>query len=149
MMWMNVTNARLFFGTRIEPRTWAGAVLGSVGIVALFWPAVAAFSWGDAVLKGAALSLGGAFLASLGNMLSKDSQVRGLPIVPSNAWGMLYGMLITAAVAWWRKPPTRRRKAVAENGEGESLGRDRSRAGQQDPLAHRHADDPVHVHLLA
>jgi drug/metabolite transporter (DMT)-like permease len=105
MMWMNVINARLFFGTRIEPRTWAGAVLGSAGILALFWPAVAAFSWNDVVLKGAALSLGGAFLASLGNMLSKRSQEHGLPIVQSNAWGMLYGTVITAAVAWQRGLP--------------------------------------------
>jgi len=44
----------------------------------------------------------GAFLASLGNMVSQASQKEGLPIVQSNAWGMLYGSILTAAVALWQ-----------------------------------------------
>jgi drug/metabolite transporter (DMT)-like permease len=38
-------------------------------------------------------------------MVSKSSQERGLPILQSNAWGMFYGMLITALVAWKREIP--------------------------------------------
>jgi drug/metabolite transporter (DMT)-like permease len=99
MMWMNVINARLFFGTRIEPRVWFGAALGIAGILALFWPEVSTISLNDTVLLGASLSLGGALLASLGNMASKSSQTAGLPVLQSNAWGMLYGTGITALVA--------------------------------------------------
>lgn len=102
MMWMNVINARLFFGTRIEPRLWFGAVLGMAGIVALFWPQISVISLSDTVLLGACLSLGGALLASLGNMVSKRAQEEGLPIIQSNAWGMLYGTAITAMVAWMK-----------------------------------------------
>lgn len=102
MMWMNVINARLFFGTRIEPRTWLGAGLGSGGLVILFWPALAGISGTRGILIGAGFSLGGALLASLGNMLSKHSQERGLPVMQSNAWGMTYGAAITALVAWRR-----------------------------------------------
>ena len=105
MMWMNVINARIFFGTRIEPRLWFGALLGLAGIVTLFWPQITQISLGDRVLLGASLSLGGALLASLGNMMSKRTQQEGLPIIQSNAWGMLYGALITAAVAWRRDLP--------------------------------------------
>lgn len=100
MMWMNVINSRLFFRTRIEPRMWLGVALGTAGIVTLFWPDVAELSWTDRTLVGASFSLGGALLASLGNMLSKRAQESGLPILQSNAWGMFYGTLITAAVAW-------------------------------------------------
>ena len=100
MMWMNVVNARLIFGTRIEPRMWLGGVLGSLGILAIFWPAVAELSWADATVKGAAISITGAFIASLGNMLSKRSQEQGLPVLQSNAWGMFYGTLVTAVIAW-------------------------------------------------
>lgn len=100
MMWLNVINSRLFFRTRIEPRMWFGVLLGSAGILALFWPDVAKFSWSDQTLIGAGFSLGGAMLASLGNLLSKRAQESGLPILQSNAWGMLYGTLITATVAW-------------------------------------------------
>jgi len=105
MVWMNVLNSRLFFKTRIEPRLWFGALLGSAGIVTLFWPQVSQVSLDDAVFFGASLSLGGALFASLGNMASKNAQERGLPILQSNAWGMAYGTVITALVAWRRDLP--------------------------------------------
>lgn len=100
MMWMNVFNSRVFFGTRIEPRLWIGAAFGTAGIVTLFWPEISEISLEDKVFLGASLCLGGAMLASLGNMVSKRAQETGLPILQSNAWGMLYGTLITALVAW-------------------------------------------------
>ena len=105
MMWMNVVNSRIFLGTRIEPRLWVGTALGMGGIATLFWPEISAISLSDAVFLGAALSLGGAFLASLGNIVSKNSQMHGLPVLQSNAWGMFYGTLITAVVAWRQDIP--------------------------------------------
>ena len=47
----------------------------------------------------AALVLLGAFIASLGNMASQAAQKARLPILQSNAWGMLYGTAITALIA--------------------------------------------------
>jgi drug/metabolite transporter (DMT)-like permease len=44
MMWMNVLNSRLFFGTRIEPKLWIGAGFGMAGIVTLFWPEISVIS---------------------------------------------------------------------------------------------------------
>jgi drug/metabolite transporter (DMT)-like permease len=105
MMWMNVVNSRLFFKIRIEPKLWLGAALGMAGIVSLFWPQISEISLTDQVFLGASLSLTGALLASLGNMASKSAQDEGLPILQSNAWGMLYGTLITALVAWRREIP--------------------------------------------
>ena len=105
MMWMNVVNSRLFLGTRIEPKLWIGTALGMAGIVILFWPEISAISLSDRVFLGASLSLGGALLASLGNIASKTYQQEGLPILQSNAWGMFYGTVITAVVAWRRDIP--------------------------------------------
>ncbi|MFT5139324.1 MAG: drug/metabolite transporter (DMT)-like permease [Lysobacterales bacterium] len=105
MMWMNVVNSRVFLGTRIEPKLWFGAALGLVGIVTLFWPEISRLSLSDSVFLGASLSLTGAFLASLGNIASKTYQSQGLPVLQTNAWGMFYGTLITAAVAWARGTP--------------------------------------------
>ncbi|NIP17331.1 MAG: EamA family transporter [Xanthomonadales bacterium] len=105
MMWMNVINTRMFFGTRIEPRLWLGTAIGMTGIMVLFWPEVQTVSWTDRTLLGASFGLGGALLASLGNMASKSAQEAGLPIVQSNAWGMFYGAVITALVAWHRDLP--------------------------------------------
>ncbi len=105
MMWMNVINSRLFFGTRIEPRVYVGAALGVFGVVVLFWPSISKVSLTDQTLLGACISLSGALMASLGNMVSHQAQREHLPIVQSNAWGMFYGMLFTAGVALGRNVP--------------------------------------------
>lgn len=99
MLWMNILNARVFFGVRSGPRVITGSLLGIGGIVILFLPQVANLSLSDATLFGAGLSVLGAFVASLGNMVSQSAQKRGLPIIQSNAWGMFYGALLTGGIA--------------------------------------------------
>lgn len=99
MLWMNIVNARLFFGTRSGAKVLLGSVLGIGGTVALFLPEVRVLSFTDATLIGAALCVLGAFVSSLGNMVSQSAQRSGLPIVQSNAWGMLYGTVFTGLIA--------------------------------------------------
>ncbi len=99
MVWMNIINARLFFGTRSDSTVYLGAALGMAGVVVLFWPQLKELSLSDATFKGAALCLGGALVASFGNMVSQRTQKAGLPVLQSNAWGMLYGCAFNAAVA--------------------------------------------------
>lgn len=105
MVWMNIINARIFFGTRIEPRVWLGATIGMMGIAVLFWPEVSVISFGDRTLIGASFSLSGALLASFGNMVSTRAQRDGVPVLQANAWGMFYGTLITGAVALLKGVP--------------------------------------------
>jgi drug/metabolite transporter (DMT)-like permease len=100
MLWMNIMNARIFFGVRAGGRVIAGALLGIVGIVVLFMPQIDRVSLSDATLYGAALCVLGALIASLGNMVSQSAQNDGLPVVQSNAWGMLYGSILTGAIAF-------------------------------------------------
>jgi drug/metabolite transporter (DMT)-like permease len=102
MVWMNILNARMFFGTRAGWRVIAGSVVGVVGIAVLFLPQIEEFSASDMTLYGTGLAVMGAFLASLGNMVSQASQKDGLPIIQTNAWGMFYGALLTAGVAVWQ-----------------------------------------------
>lgn len=99
MLWMNIVNSRLFFGTRAGARVLLGSVLGIAGIVVLFLPEVGALSLSDGTLFGAGLCVLGAYVSSLGNMVSQRAQQRNLPIVQSNAWGMLYGAVFTGMIA--------------------------------------------------
>ncbi len=99
MVWMNIINARVFFGVRAGRRVLFGALLGVAGIITLFAPQVSEFSLSDTVFYGSLLAVGGALLASFGNMVSQSAQKRDLPVIQSNAWGMLYGTIITAAIA--------------------------------------------------
>ena len=99
ILWMNVLNARLFFRTPITAATLVGAVLGISGVAILFAPQVTSLSLDDGVFLGTVLSIGGAFVASLGNMVSQGAQKSGLAVLPANAWGMFYGAVITGMLA--------------------------------------------------
>lgn len=100
MLWMNILNSRIFFGVRSDRRVIGGSIAGIAGIVVLFYPQIDSLSWTDATLFGAALCISGAFIASLGNMVSQSAQNDGLPIIQSNAFGMFYGALLTGLIAF-------------------------------------------------
>ena len=99
MVWMNIFNARIFFGVRADSRVLLGALLGLAGIATLFAPQIGQLSLGDSILYGSMLAISSAYLASLGNMVSQSAQKAGLPIIQSNAWGMLYGAVATGLIA--------------------------------------------------
>ena len=100
MLWMNIINARLLFGTPIDVRVAAGSVIGIAGLAMLFAPEISSLSTGDATLAGAALAISSALIASFGNMASQAMQKRKLPVLQANAWGMLYGAVITGLYAY-------------------------------------------------
>lgn len=99
MVMMNIGHSRLFFGTPITLSTLFGSGIGSIGIVVLFWPTLADTHWGDNVAIAILTCLCGTMVASWGNMISIGNQLRGLPVLQSNAWGMGYGALIMIGVA--------------------------------------------------
>ena len=100
LVWMNIINARLFFGVRAGRRVLFGALLGVAGIFTLFAPQISDVTFTDTVFFGSFLAVMGAVVASFGNMASQGAQRKGLPIIQSNAWGMFYGTLLTAGVAF-------------------------------------------------
>ncbi len=99
MLWINIVLSRLIFGTRAGRRVLIGAFLGILGIIVLFAPQVSEVSLSDEVFIGSILALLGALTASIGNMVSQGAQKRALPVMQANAWGMLYGALLTAIIA--------------------------------------------------
>ena len=99
MLWMNIINARLFFGVRAPTSVIVGAVLGVGGIAILFAPEVTELSFDDSAFVGVVFAMGSALVASLGNMASQRAQKDALPVVQSNAWGMMYGSILIAIFA--------------------------------------------------
>jgi len=99
MLLMNIVNSRLFFGTKIAPRTYIGACFGVLGIVALFWNDLQDVQFSEQSLLGLGLVLTGTLIASFGNMTSVRNSNNGLNIFAVNAWGMLYGALALTAYA--------------------------------------------------
>ena len=99
MLWMNMIFARLFFGAPSGARAIVGSILGVAGVVIIFYPQINELSLDDATFYGFMLASTGALLASLGNMVSQEAQLGGLPIVQTNAWSMAYGALFTGLIA--------------------------------------------------
>ena len=99
LVWMNIINARIFFGVKAGRKVLFGALLGVAGIFTLFVPQIGELSLTDGIFFGSVLAVSGAFVASLGNMVSQSAQKRNLPVIQGNAWGMFYGALVSAAIA--------------------------------------------------
>lgn len=93
---LNPLNAAIVLRERPEPRVLAAALIGVCGVALIFWPEIA--SAGRDVLIGLVLAITGAVFFSLGNIVAASVQRQGYPVVPSNAWGMVYGMLSLLAI---------------------------------------------------
>lgn len=105
MVWINIINARIFFGAKAGRGVLFGALLGVIGMIFLFAPQISTVSFTDGVFFGSFLAVLSAVIASLGNMVSQATQKSNLPVVQTNAWGMLYGALFTGAVAYTSGAP--------------------------------------------
>jgi drug/metabolite transporter (DMT)-like permease len=94
----NILGARLFFGTPARPLVAGGAALGMLGVALVFWPELARFRGGREQGAGVAIAVAGTLFASAGNLWAQRLYARGVPVVPSTAWGMGWA---SAAVALW------------------------------------------------
>lgn len=99
LLFFNIINARIWYKTPISMQVLIGGAMGLIGIVILFWPEVNSLSLTDTTIYGLALCLIGTMSASTGNMISIRNQKNTMPVVQSNAWGMLYGAIFMTIVA--------------------------------------------------
>jgi drug/metabolite transporter (DMT)-like permease len=102
---LNLINARFFFGIPVEARVLLAAVTGTLGVALLFLPELEAAMGDRTVTYGALLALGATYLASLGNMAAMRNTQSGMPVVTANAYGMAYGTLGLALIAFIRGAP--------------------------------------------
>lgn len=95
----NAVNSYLFFGHKPPGRFYVAAGLGLTGIVTLFWQDLVNSGLNHSLLLGIGLSALGTFGFSLGNMISLRHQKKGLEVMTTNSWAMLYGTVLIATIA--------------------------------------------------
>lgn len=95
----NALNSRIFFGQVISQYFYPSAILGIAGIIALFWHDLLSTEVDLNTLWGIGLCLLGTYGFSIGNMVSIRHQKKGLDILTTNAFGMLYGAIIMGLIA--------------------------------------------------
>lgn len=93
MVILNMLNAALFLGLPLNRLVAVGALVGLLGMVAVFLPELSRFHLSDASFRALLLCFAGTFCASLGNIFAARNSRHGLPVLVCNAWGMLYGAL--------------------------------------------------------
>ena len=103
---MNILGSAALFRQAIPPKVAAGALLGLGGITLVFWRELSAFALSAEGTRGLVLALAGTSFASAGMLTSAWSQRRrGLPVIQSNAWGMVYGALFVTLLTLLRGSP--------------------------------------------
>lgn len=101
---MNIINGAVFLKRRVEPFVLIGALVGLSGITLVFWheiqlAATQSVNASRDVFTGLGIGLAATYFASLGNILSARNQVKKLPILQTNAFGMAYGALLMLVYA--------------------------------------------------
>lgn len=98
----NAINSRIFFKQRISANFIPAALLGLLGMLALFWHDLTAttFQWQTFMAIG--LCAFGTYCFSLGNMISLRHKQQNANLLSTTAYAMLYGALFMGAVALFR-----------------------------------------------
>ncbi len=99
---MVITNpvlARLFMAIPMTALTLLGGLVSVVGVALMFLPQIREFSLADAQVRGLGLAFVGVLAASVGNIFSAQPDLKKLPVLTTNLWGMAYGASLTALYA--------------------------------------------------
>lgn len=91
--------ARIAFGTPIAWRTWAAGAVAMLGVVLLFWNALADIHSGGHFLLGLALGLMATIASSAGSVIVGKIREQSSNLFLTMAWTMLWGTLMVAAWA--------------------------------------------------
>lgn len=90
----NMLLSVFLLNTPITANMAYGAGLGLFGMMILFYPELAMYSFDAAKTKGLLICLLATFIASFGNIRAAKNSKLGLPIVQGNAYSMLYGSIL-------------------------------------------------------
>ena len=99
IVFFNIINGAIFLKSKINFTVLLSAVIGFIGIILVFKNELFGFTFSN--VESSALLLAGisAVTASFGNITSAHNQKNKLPVVQTNAFGMLYGSLLMFLLA--------------------------------------------------
>ena len=96
---LNVLFGAVFLRNPVRLRVVLGALVGLFGLLFVFWPEISPFDPSSQNVLGMIFTFIGTLSASLGNVVSAHNQRQKLPVVQTNAFGMLYGAIFMFLLA--------------------------------------------------
>jgi len=99
IVFLNIINGSIFLKSKIRLNVLSSSLIGFIGIILVFKDQLFDFTFSNA--ESSALLLAGisAVTASFGNITSAYNQKNKLPVIQTNAFGMLYGSLLMLLLA--------------------------------------------------
>jgi drug/metabolite transporter (DMT)-like permease len=98
LIFMNVFLSAVFLKYPIRKNVVLGGFIGITGIALIFQDELRVFDFSDKNFISFLLAIGSVTLASTGNILSAYNQKQKVPVIQTNAFGMLYGSVIVISV---------------------------------------------------
>ena len=95
---MNILGEGFYFKKKPSLKTLIGATIGMIGIIIIFNDEIFNFSLANGTHVGLFLALLGTFCASTGNMVHQRNLNNNFPLIPTLAYAMLYGSLVTLLI---------------------------------------------------
>ena len=95
---MNILGEGFYFKKKPSFKTLLGATIGMVGIIIIFNDEIFNFNLENGTHVGLFLALLGTFCASTGNMVHQRNLNNNFPLIPTIAYAMLYGSLVTLLI---------------------------------------------------
>lgn len=105
IIFFNIFFNRLLLKAPLKKGTIYGGALGLLGSMLIFQPVILDFKISGHQFWGLAFSLGAVVIASLGNILAASIYKQKIPVIQTNAYGMLYGAIINFLVAFALNKP--------------------------------------------
>ncbi len=99
IIFCNIIFGRIILKNKLQTMVILGGILGFTGTVIIFWNDIMTFSLESNRSWALVFCLISLVLASMGNIISALNQRNRLPVIQTNAFGMLYGALIISIIA--------------------------------------------------
>jgi len=99
LIFMNVFLNSLLLKAPLNKKVFFGGIIGLTGVILIFKDELRVFDFTDNNFIAFLMAVGSVTLASTGNILSAINQRRKIPVVQSNAYGMLYGAAAVMIIA--------------------------------------------------
>ena len=95
---MNILGEGFYFKNKPSLKTLLGATIGMIGVIIIFNDVIFNFTLSNETHVGLFLALLGTFCASTGNMVHQRNLNNNFPLIPTIAYAMLYGSLVTLLI---------------------------------------------------
>ena len=99
LIFMNVFFNAIILKAQVRKNVLFGGFIGIFGVALIFKDELRVFDFSDENFVAFLMAIGSVIFASMGNILSALNQKRQIPVIQSNAYGMLYGATIVTSIA--------------------------------------------------